>query len=446
MSDVSFGVHVSFASVDREGGGDPREAARRILVRQQIPGAVRDAGAAWGDDDEEAVLLVPVTDDGRVLTLTPEHGLETTLTAGELRAAFADAGLNLPLPDAADDTDAADGPEGAEDDGSEDHVEAADDEHPLEESELVEDIDDAAVEEFPDDAVWDDELFAPEAVRVSSFSRRGPTAARLIAQANGIPVSHVESGTWSLQSYASADATIGWPAEKAEGPVIELNQPDRGLAWAEVTVPGANGITVPFWIDAERDTVPVIHPDDITQPATALIVRSLLTEGDSSRDELAEIADRCALDVDAAHSALIAEALGGVRGADARTRAFLGAFGVPGDLIDIALAEPGESGGSAAVPGQAFAPTGWARTIDEVLIGGMADATPLTRRERPLARLSRTLSERPAVGLVISAGELVLGAWLSGRASRGARAVGVLLVIDAVVDAVIGLVRLRRRR
>lgn len=434
MSDVSFGVQLSFASVDRGDGSDPREDARRILTQHRVPAAIREATGPWGDDEQEAVVLVPVTDDGRVLTLTDDDGLSTELTAAALRSAFEAEGLRLWL-SGDDESDVF------EDDASDADVELSTEDLP-EGVELLEDLDEAAADDLSDEGVWIDGDVDLEPVRVASFSRRGAAFARVTAQLVGAPVEHVEHGTWSLMRYATTETGVGLPISKAEGPLVELNRPVGGGDWVEVTVAGAP-FAVPFWIDAERDTMPIFHPDEITQPSTAEIIRRLLTEGDASRDELEDLARGSRIDVDSAHRALVAESLGGVVGSDARVRAFLSAVGVPAQLVELALSDADDA---SDVTAETFVPRGWGRMLGEVAVDGWASATPLTKRERPLVRLSQALRKRPLLGMALTVGELTAGLALASRTRGLGRAFGVLLVIDAIADAAIWLVRLRRGR
>ncbi|MFB8189945.1 hypothetical protein ACFC14_11505 [Microbacterium sp. NPDC055988] len=420
MPQNSFGVHLSYASVDRTDGTDPRPSARDILSLLRVPAGVRDATAEW-DGREEAVLAIPVTDDGHVLTLSEDDTIESTLSASELEAAFEEKGLTLWLDVDGDvDGDVATGFDSVE--------------------ELVDDLIDDSVEMGGDGseaAAIDSALFAAPAVQVSAFSHRGPAVARILATARRMTVDHRESGDWSLQQFETSEPTGDWSTSPAEVPVIELNRAEAAV-WFEVTV-GIGG-PVPFWTDAERDTVPVLDIAAIGVPETAEIYRRLLTEGDGSRDDLLEIAAAVRLDVDAAHRALIPEALGGVIGAEARERAFLAAFGVAPDLIDAAF------GGATAPAVRRFLPVGWWTAVRESAIAGVGEFTPLNRRERPLARLGDALRRRPVVGLALSFGEFVVGAWVTSRGRGAGRTLGLLLVVDALIDASILITRIRRGR
>ncbi|WEK62598.1 MAG: hypothetical protein P0Y60_07630 [Candidatus Microbacterium colombiense] len=417
MLQNSFGVQLTSASVDRGDGSDPRDAAIDVLRRERVLAAVRDGGAQW-DAQEEAALLIAVTDDGRVLTLDPADGIETTLTAEELRSAFADAGLTLWL-------DVGDGPD------------LDVDTHPAPDGD-VEDVDlrESVPAEFDPDDV-DFSPFEPTTVRVSTFSHRGPAIARILAAVGRMPVDHLESGDWSLQRFETPEPTASLTTSNADLPLVELNRADTG-SWFQVSI-GA-GIAIPFWTDAERDTRPVLDVDAISVPETAEIYRRLLAEGDGSRDELLEVADRVTLDVDAAHRALLSEALGGVVGTEARERAFLVAFGIPRDLIDAAY---DESAGPAAR--QFTAMSRWA-VARETVIAGFGEITPLTRRQRPIARLLDALRRRPALGLALTLGEMTAGVWATSRTRGAGRAVGVLLIVDATIDALVWIARIRRSR
>ncbi|MGL3149684.1 hypothetical protein ACSS7Z_04920 [Microbacterium sp. A82] len=419
MLENSFGVQLSYASVDAADGADPRPAARELLVHLRVPAGLIDADAAWGESQQEAVVAIPITDAGFVLTLTDQDVIATTLTAGELRTAFADAGLTLWLQDS--DDGCCD--DGGCDDGGCDDSEA-----------------DALVTESFDEASDISAEFDAAPVRISVFSHRGPSAARLIAQVNGLDVEYIESGSWSLLRFESEDPTNAGVAAKAELPVIELNRVDDGGDWFEVTT---NGGVHQFWPDAERHTVPVMDLEALTVPETAEICRRLLSDGDGSRDELVQIAAHSRLDVAGAHRALQPEALDGVVGTRARQEAFLAAFGVPADLIAAVFDEAGSSDTDLEV--LRFGPDGWGSTLGEILVDGMSGFTPLTRRDRPLARVAGALRRNRLLAAALSIGELALGVAASRR--RGfSRFVGILLIVDAIADLAIGVVRARRGR
>lgn len=429
----SFGVQLSYASVDRGDNSDPRERTRELLVEHRVLGAIRDATAEWGDSDD-AVVLIPVTDDGRVLTLTATDTIESVLTGTELRAAFDAAGLNLWLSSGADaDEPSRDDVEDSTEPGAIDAaLEIAD------ESDIGSEPD--FDEEFTDD--FDPADFEAEPVQVASFSRRPLTSARLLAQANRTQVEHVEVDGWSLQSYRTTETTDEWSSSVAERPSIELNRVAApGASWVDVTVGGLTAGPVPFWVDAERDTQPVLDLAAITVPETVEVYRRLLTEGDGSRDDLQELAERCELDVDAAHAALTAEALGGVIGEEARLRTFLAAFGLPDVLVEVAL-----TGDTNTVETAVIEPRGWLNALGEMAVDGYVATIPLSRRERPVPRLARWLGQRPLLSMAASVGELVAGAFGASRLRGVGRAVGVLLIIDAVADLVLWIVRLRRAR
>ncbi|WP_226532488.1 hypothetical protein [Microbacterium paraoxydans] len=413
MLQNSFGVHLSAASVDRGDGSDPRSQAHDILAGLRVPAGVRDAGDEW-DDHSEALLAIPVTDDGQVLTLTGEDRIATTLSVTDLREAFRAQGLSLWLESGID----------PDDDGLE--------------TEDLDDLVDENGEEDPEEV--EDELDSPfvlPTVRVCAFSHRGPAVARLLSSMRRMAVDHQESGEWSLQQFETSEPTGDWTTSRAELPVIELNRVD-GDAWIEVTAP--KGGPIPFWIDAERGTRPVLDLEAIRVPETLEICRRLLAEGDGSRDELLEIAATVRLDVDAAHRALMPESLGGVVGAEARQRAFLAAFGIAPDLIDAAF------DGRVARPNRRFLPLGPWATLRETAIAGVGEFTALTRRDRPIARLGQAVRRRPTVGLSLALAEFGAGMWLTSRASGRGKSVGVLLVVDALIDVAIWITRIRRGR
>lgn len=445
MSDKSFSVHVSYASVDRADGGDVRPAVRALLSALRVVSAIRDARAPWGEG-QEAVVQIAMTEDARLLTLSAQDAIETTLTAQELRDAFAAKGMTLWLSvgddDDLDDDTASDLDDVASDLWDEDADIDADG---LADAALDEELEDEVLDDGAFDDVDLEELFDEQSVRVAAFSHRGPMIARYLAESTGSTVEYVESGTWSLCRYASTEPTDLLPPTKAEGPVIELNLVDGSADWIEVRVPTLSGVAVPFWPQAERDTQPVIDVESITVPETKEIYRRLITEGDGSRDELSEIAAVVAVDVDAAHRALMPENLGGVVGADARTRAFLAAFQVPAPLIELALA--GEEPGDEELTGQMrIDPQGWTRGIGDAIVGGYSEALPLTRRNRWDGRLSRALRANPLLAASLSVGELALGV-LSTRQLRGGwKSFGILLIIDAVGDLIVAAVRRQRNR
>ncbi|WP_460801159.1 hypothetical protein [Microbacterium sp. GXF6406] len=361
-------------------------------------------------DDDEAVLEIPVTDAGTVLTLTEADAVATTLTVGELRAAFRAEGLLLLLDVEGDDE--------------------------LEDAEDIEEALGAADAELsdPEQDLIDENLFAPHPVQIAVFSHRGPFAGRMLAQLNRVAVDHMESGAWSLVRFASEESTTAGIGSAAEMPVIELNRVAGGGDWFEITTPGGLHL---FWPDAQRATEPVLDLDAITVPETQAICRALLSDGDGSREELIELAAHSVLDVDAAHRALRPEALGGIVGLRAREEAFLAAFGLPAELIAGAFEEP-------HLPVRRFERTGWARAIGDTLVGGLGEMTPLTRRDRPFARLGAALRSKPLIAAALSVAELSGGILLSRRAGAG-RFFGILLISDAIGDLIIAEVRRRRR-
>lgn len=418
MTSLAFAAQLSYASVDDGHGGDPRSRAREVLRELRVLAALRDADAEWSDADEEAVVVVAVTDDGEVLTLTDEGMIARTLTVAELRARFADERMTLWLEDPASDGTLAD--------------------------EYDYDVDDDPEEGFQEDAdELDPEelaaLFAEHPVQVREFSRRGPISGRVLATAAKAEIEYAEASDWSLLRYETAGTAGLWQPSKAESPAITVNLPRDGDVWIEVRTHGAFTRPMHFWPDAERDTVPVLDIDEIAVPAAAETYRMLLAEGDGVRDELEELADRCDLDVERAHEALKAEALGGVVGSEARIRAFLAAFDVPAELIDAALSDADELPGA-----RRFAPRSWPQTAGDVIVGGTTEATALTRRDRPFARLARAVESTPALGVAVALGELALGVVLTTVLRRGWKAVGGLLIADAVTDLALLWRRTRR--
>ncbi|MFD5215613.1 hypothetical protein [Microbacterium sp. NPDC058345] len=425
MTAEQIAFHIQHASVDTQGGGDPLPAAERILRAERVLAAVRDGSG------EEAVLLIPVTEDGAIVATDADGALRFDLTAARLRELFAAEGLTLWLdhPDGLDELDA---------ELDEEFGEAFED--------LDDDVldgtartDDPAGFGMPGDGDdLPDDLFAVEPVRVAEFSRRGPWAARVTAQLLGTGVAYVEEGSWSLYRYDTDQPHMVITGGRADGLVVEVNLPSAGDAWVEVTTPrGRTGI---FWPNAERLTIPVLDIDAIAQPGTAEVYRRMLAELDGTRDELQDLSAGASVDVDAAHRACMPESVGGVTGEDERLRSFVAAFGVPAELISRGFAD--DDGGADA---RHFAPRGWMPVIGDVLLGGMSEMTPLTRRDRALPRIARTLRERPLLGAALSTAELTAGLALSRSRSRLGRLLGVLAIIDAVADLVIWVVRMRRR-
>lgn len=409
----SFGVQLTYASVHREDEGDPREAALGVLRAQRVLAGIQDATAEW-DPQGESVLLIPTTDDGTVLTLGDDDRIVTELSVTGLRTMFADAGLALSLLDTDDDAEP-------------------------EESEEFDEFDDE-LDSLADEYATVD--FEVKPVRVASFSRRSLWSARYLAQANRVPVEHVEAGGWSLQLYQTTEPTKSWPSSGAELPSIDVNRPgSAGGIWVDVTVGGLLSHPTPFWLDAERDTVPVLDLDAITVSESAEVYRRLLGEGDGSRDELEEIAGTHRFDVDAAHAALRAEALGGIVGSEARVRAFLTAFGVPDELIAFSL------DADAAAPDlerHVVTPDGWGKVIGEAIVDGYSESVPLSRRDRPVPRLARWLRAEPWRRITVSGVQLAVGVAAASGGGRVRRGAGALLIIDALGDIVAWSIRRRR--
>src|SRR5690606_12707022 len=154
------------ASVDSGDGADPTAAAERILAAERVLAAVR------GFDGEATVVLIPVTESGDVVALDSEGLLRFDLTAAALGALFRAEGLTLHLGYAEGDLDDVDA------ELEEQYGEAFE-----QLDEPTEEPDDLAGFGMPADADdLEDDLFAPEPVRVAEFSRRGVWAARLAAQ------------------------------------------------------------------------------------------------------------------------------------------------------------------------------------------------------------------------------------------------------------------------
>lgn len=418
MSAEQIAFQITYASIDSGDGADPTAAAERILRSERVMAALR------GFEDDETVVLIPITERGDVVALDADGRLRFDLSAARLQELFIEAGLNLHL--------------GSDDDA----LETVDAELDEQFGEAFEQLDDSAAS--PEDLAGfgmpdgdlDEELFDAEPVRVAEFSRRGPWAARLTAQVLGSEVGYLEVGTWSLYSYRTDQPHMAVSGGRADGPIIEVNVPQHGDAWVEVTSPG--GRSAMFWPNSEQHTRPVLDIDAIEVPESAEVYRRMLTEADGSRDELSSLEMADAIDVDAAQRACIPEALGGIVGEGERLRTFVAAFGVPMSLV-----EAGLDGRDA---GRTFAPRGWLRTAGDFLLGGVVETTPLTRRDRPVARFARFLRKRPVLGLSLSTAELAAGVALSRSRSGIGRGVGILLVIDAVADLAIWMVRMLRRR
>lgn len=419
--------HVTYASVDSGDGSDPSADTERILRDQRVLAAVR------GFDGEETTVLIPVTENGAVVALDDGDRLRFDLSASELGGLFAEQGLALHLGLTDDEFDEFD----------EEALEAVDAELEQEYGEAFEHLDDPAdspqelagfgMPEDADDA--DGDLFAPEPVLVVEFSRRGPWAARVTAQLLSTEVAYLEAGTWSAYRYRTDRARGAVTGGRDDAPVIEVNIPQHGESWVEVT--GEHGLAAGFWPNAERLTRPVLDIDAIAVPESAELYRRMLSEADGARDDLTAVGMGQAVDAEAALQACLPEALGGIAGEDARLRAFVAAFGVPASLIDAGFDENGA--------GRRFAARGWARTAGDLLLGGIIEMVPLTRRDRPVARIARFLRKRPVVGAAVSTAELAAGVALSGGRSRLGRGIGILLIIDAIADFVIWTIRMRRR-
>lgn len=426
MSDKSFSVHVSYASVDRADGSDVRPAVCALLSKLRVVSAIRDARASW-EEGQEAVVQIAMTEDARVLTLSVRDTIETTLTAQELRDAFdaKDMTLWVDVGDDVAESDLWDADVDIDADGPE---EAAFDEADLDEAEInLED------------------MFDEKPVQVAAFSHRGPMIARYLAESTGSSVDHFESGLWSLCRYATSEPTDTLPPTKAEGPVIELNIVDGAAEWIDVRLPGLGGVSAPFWPQAERDTQPIIELESITVPETKEIYRVLIAEGDGTRDALDEIAAVVPLDVEAAHRALEPESLGGIAGSDARVRAFLTAFQVPAPLIELALVGEEPSSTGELTERMRIEPQGWVRGIGDAIVGGYREALPLTRRGRWDARLSQLLRKNPLLATALSVCELAVGVLGTRHLRGGWKSIGILLVADAVGDLAVAAVRRRRR-
>lgn len=420
MSAEQIAFQVTYASVDSGDGADPTTAAERILSDARVLAAVR------GFDGDATVVLIPITEDGKVVALDADGRLRFDLSESALVALFAAEGLTLHLgytDDGLDDVDAALEEEFGE--AFEQLDEPTDEPDDLTGFGMPEDADDL-----------DEDMFAPEPVRVAEFSRRAVWAARLTAQLLDTDVDYLEDGTWSVYRYRTDHVHGAISGGHADGPIIEVNVPQHGDAWVEVTSP--HGHSAMFWPNAEQHTRPVIDPATIAVPESAEVYRRMLAEADGTGEELVSLGMGDAVDADAALRACLPESLGGIIGAEARLSAFVGAFGVPESLVAAGLAQTGA--------GRRFAPRGWMPMIGSVLMGGTAEVTPLTRRGTPLARLSRLLRKRPMLHAALSVGELSAGVALSrGRSGLG-RGLGILLVIDAVVDLAALWVRLFRRR
>lgn len=428
MPESQVALQVQFAAMDAGDGSDPRERGLAILRRERVLSALRDASAPW-TDQEEAVLLIPVTDDGHVVALDVDDRLAFELDVERLRALFSEAGLTLWLqsPRDLDEDD-------AELSGVDEETLAAL-EREFESGDIDSHDDDA---DAADDDEVPDDLFAVEPVRVAEFSHRGPFVARLMAQMLDTDVSYRAQADWSLLQYRTGEAHSVVTASGVDGVVIVLNVPAQGDAWIEVT--GTDGETSWFWPNIERDTRPVLDVESIAVPEIADLYRRMLSEADGSLDELAALDLGTEVDLASAYRACAPEAVGGTIGQDARLRAFLVALGAPAELVDQALSE---SDGDDTT--QRFTANGWPALARDVFVGGLGEALSLTKRDRPIARFTRALNRRPLLGAALSAAELTTGAALTRSRSRAVRVVGVLVIIDAVVDLAIWTTRWRLR-
>lgn len=416
MSAEQIAFQIAFASIESGDGSDPTETVQRILRDERVLAAIR------GSADGAVTVLLPVTESEDVVALDADDLLRFDLTARQLGARFAEAGLALHL-DLADDA-----------------LEEVDAELDQEFGEAFEHLDDAA--DAPDDlpgfatsTSGDDDLFAPDPVRVVEFSRRGPWAARLTAQLLQTPVDYLEDGTWSVYRYRTDRAHGAISGGRADGPIIEVNVPPHGEAWVEVS--GLHGRIAMFWPNSERLTRPALELEEIAVPESAELYRRMLSEIDGGGDELAELHLGRAVDADAVLRACRPEALGGVIGEDARLRTLVLAFGVPDSLVAAGLDD--------TAGGRRFAPQGWPRTVGDTVMGGLTELASLTHRDHPVVRCARFLRKRPLLGAALSTAELAVGVGLGRGRSRIGRGVGVLLAIDALADLVLWTIRIRRR-
>jgi len=416
VSAEQIAFQVTYASVDAGDGSDPTAEVERILAGERVLAAVREF------DGEAVVVLIPITEGGDVVALDVDGRLRFDLSASALGSLFADEGLILHLGYADDGLDDVDAELEEEFGEAFDRLDAPTDEP-----------DELTGFGMPEDAD-DMELFDPEPVRVAEFSRRAVWAARLTAQLLETDVDYLEDGTWSVYRYRTDRVHGAISGGPADGPIIEVNIPQHGDAWIEVT--SLHGRSAMFWPNAEQHTRPVLDPDTIAVPESAELYRRMLAEADGTGEELASLG-MDGVDITAALAACAPEALGGIVGADARLRAFVGAFGVPASLIRAGLEEQDA--------GRRLAARGWMPMIGSVLLGGLPEVMPLTRRSSPLARLGRVLRKRPLLHGALSVGELSAGLALSRSRSGLGRGLGVLLVIDALADLVILWVRLLRR-
>lgn len=409
MTAEQIAFHVHYASVVSASGDDPTSTAADVLRRERVLAASR------GFDGDEAVFLLPVTESGHLVALDADDRLRFDLGLHTLQQLFeaAELTLHLGMPD--------------------DALEEVDQELDEEFGAAFEQLDDPASASedlggfgMPDTDDSDDIDVAVEPVRVAEFSRRGPWAARILAQLTGAEVDYLEEGTWSLYRYATDRVHMAVSGGRADEPIIEVNLPQHGEAWIEVTARGRTGM---FWPNMEREMQPVIDFDSISAPESVDVYRRMLIEADGTGDELEGLALGDAVDIEAAKHACAPEALGGVVGELERVRAFVAAFGVPASLVSA-----GVDGGAT---GRCFTPRGWPRTAADFVVAGISETTALTRRDRPLARAARFLRKRPALGAAVSIAELAAGVAASRTRSGLMRGLGVLMIVDAVIDLAI---------
>ena len=419
MTTEQIAFQITYAAVEAIAAGDPTERSTQILRAERVLAATREY------DGSEVTVLIPVTEDGHIVALDADGRLRFDLTTARLRELFDAAGLTLHL-DEADDA-----------------LEAVDAELDEQFGEAFEMLDDQAAspEELggfgmPEDGeLVDESAFVEEVVLVAEFSRRGPWGARLTAQMLGVEVDYFQSGTWSVYRYGTDQPHGAVSGSAADLPVIEVNIPRHGTAWIEVTAPG--GRTGYFWVNSERLTTPVIDLDTIAVPESVEVYRRMLSEADGVREELLGLNLGAGLDMGMALRASLPEALGGTVGEDARIREFISAFGVHDALISAGL-DVSESG-------RRFVPRGWAHMAGEFVLAGVGETTPLTKQDRPLNRFMRFLRKRPLLGLALHGGELAAGVGLSRARSPFGRTLGILLIIDAIADLAVWVIRLRRR-
>ncbi|GAA2901561.1 hypothetical protein [Microbacterium esteraromaticum] len=409
MSAEQIAFHVSYASVESATGDDPTVLAAELLREERVLAASR------GFDGDESVFLIPVTESGHIVALDGDDRLRFELSTLALQQRFEAAGLTLHL--------------GMSDDA----IEEVDQELDEEFGAAFEQLDDPAAASddlggfgMPDWGDSDDDAFAMQPVRVAEFSRRGPWGARITAQMTGAEVDYLEAGTWSLYRYATDQPHMAVSGGGADEPIIEVNLPQHGEAWVEVSVRGRTGM---FWPNIERLTQPVLDLDAITVPESADVYRRMMLEADGADEELRGLGMGEQIDLETARRACAPEALGGTSGELERVRAFVSAFGVPAALISAGVDD--------VAAGRRFTPRGWPRTVADLAVGGIGEITALTSRERPLPRAARFLRKRPGIAAALSVAELAVGLATSRARSPLVRGLGVLVIIDAALDLVI---------